>query len=74
MASAPRNSKAGDAGDFKPTTFTREVDGETKELTAHSPADAVRLAFDGWTDSGSLKASAPARSTTPTTTAGSAGA
>lgn len=77
MASTSRAaSKAGAPGDsdFKPSTFTRESDGETKELTAHSPADAVRLTFDGWKDTGSLKDSAPARSTTSTNTAGSAGA
>lgn len=72
---ADTSRKAGGAGDeFKPTTFTREVGGEKRELTAHSPADAVRLTYDGWTDTGAMKASAPARSTTPTQTAGNAGA
>jgi hypothetical protein len=74
MATAARNTKDAGDGEFKPTTFTREVDGETKELTAHSAADAVRLKFDGWKDTGSVSRSAPARSTTPTTTAGNAGA
>jgi hypothetical protein len=74
MTSTSRSKPDAGDGAFKPTTFTRESDGETKELTAHSPADAVRLTFDGWKDSGSLKASAPARSTTSTTAAGNAGA
>lgn len=69
-------SKAAQPADaeFQPTTFTREVDGVTKSLTVHSPADAVRLRFDGWKDTGKVAKDAPARSTTPTTTAGTAGA
>jgi hypothetical protein len=71
---ARKDAAAGDAGEFKATTFEREVDGEKQRLTAHSPADAVRLTFDGWTDTGSVAKDAPARSTTTTTTAGTAGA
>jgi hypothetical protein len=63
-----------DTDAFKPTTFSREVDGKTQELTAHSPADAVRLKFDGWRDTGAVSKTAPARSSTPTNTAGTAGA
>lgn len=65
---------AADAGDFKPTTFTRtDGDGVKKTLTANSPADAVRLRFEGWTEAGSAPRPAPPRSTT-TPTAGTAGA
>lgn len=60
---------------FEPKTFTRQVDGVTKELTANSAADAVRLIFDGWREkSGAASANAPARSTTPTRAAGDSGA
>lgn len=74
MATSTPRSKPEPTSDFKPTTFKREVAGETKELTVHSAADAVRLKFDGWKDTGSVSKSAPARSSTPTTTAGTAGA
>jgi hypothetical protein len=33
---------------FTPTTFTKTDDRGEHTLTAHSPADAVRLRFDGW--------------------------
>jgi hypothetical protein len=72
MAASDRSAKAAD--EFQPTTFEREVDGVTKRLTVHSPTDAVRLKYDGWKDTGKVAKDAPARSTTPTTTAGTAGA
>lgn len=59
---------------FEPTTFTRTTeDGEKQELTAYSPGDAVRLAFDGWTEKKTVSRTAPARSTSTTNTAGDAG-
>lgn len=40
-----------DNSDFTPVTFTRTgEDGKDRELIANSPADAVRLKFDGWTE------------------------
>lgn len=59
--------------EFTPVTFTKEVDGQTKELTAGSPADAVRLRFDGWRETGRVSKTAPVRSTPSTKTAGDAG-
>lgn len=59
---------------FEPTTFYRTTeDGEKQELTAYSPSDAVRLAFEGWSERKSVNPKAPARSTSTTTTAGDAG-
>jgi hypothetical protein len=36
--------------EFTPITFTKtdEVTGVERELAANSPADEVRLRFDGW--------------------------
>lgn len=28
--------------------FTKNIDGQTHTMTAATPADAVRLVFDGW--------------------------
>lgn len=57
---------------FEPVTFVKTGDdGEERELTASTPADAVRLKFDGWR---AKTAKAPARAgARPATTAGSAG-
>jgi hypothetical protein len=37
-----------DDGGFTPTTFTKTDERGEHELVANSPADAVRLRFDGW--------------------------
>ncbi len=35
--------------DFKPVTFSKKgSDGQDHEVVANSPADVVRLRFDGW--------------------------
>lgn len=41
--------------------FTRKnpTTGETYELTAHTPADAVKYRFDGWTESEAATAPEP---------------
>lgn len=50
---------------FQSKTFTKVgEDGETKELVTYSPADEVRLVFEGWREktggSKSAKSSTPA--------------
>ncbi len=40
------------------TTFTRTENGRTRTRVAHTPAEAVRLRFDGWTE---LEAAPPPR-------------
>jgi hypothetical protein len=40
-------------------TFVKEIDGQTRQQTAYSPADAVRLRFNGWREL--PEASAPAK-------------
>ena len=44
---------------FTPTVFERTDDDGTKhQLTATSPADAVRLRFNGWTETKKTTAAA----------------
>lgn len=63
---------AKDDDTFTPVTFTRTgEDGRDRELVANSPADAVRLRFEGWTEkpaSSRAKASSrPGSTSTPAT-------
>jgi hypothetical protein len=45
--------------DFKPVTFTKVDDRGEHELTATSPADVVRLRFDGWREKRASNAGRP---------------
>ncbi len=52
--------------DMKPITFTRNDDaGNTRTRIAYTPAEAVKLRFDGWTEQA-------ANSTNSTKTSGTA--
>lgn len=50
-----------DGDTFTPITFTKTDERGAHELTAHSPSDAVRLRFDGWSEkkTGGRQAAAP---------------
>ncbi len=34
--------------DFKPTTWTKEINGKTQTRTANTPSDEVFYKFEGW--------------------------
>jgi hypothetical protein len=47
---------------FAPVTFTKKIGDSTATLTAHSPAEAVKLRFDGWVEKGAARThAAPAK-------------
>lgn len=49
------------------TTFTKVIDGKVRTRDAHTPAEAVKLRFDGWTEQKATKATAsPSEATTAT--------
>jgi hypothetical protein len=48
---------------YTPKTFTREIDGKPVEKIAATPADAVRLEFDGWREKTTTRAATKAAST-----------
>jgi hypothetical protein len=35
---------------MEPITFTRTTDGKSEHRLAHTPAEAVKLRFDGWVE------------------------
>jgi hypothetical protein len=35
---------------FKPTTYTKKIDGQVVERTSATPAEGVQLVFDGWVE------------------------
>lgn len=51
------------AEEFEPITFTKTDDRGDHELVASSPADAVRLRFDGWRVKGAKPRKAAGKST-----------
>lgn len=42
-----KQQREGDT-EFQPVTFTKTDDRGDHTLTAHTPAEAVKLRFDGW--------------------------
>lgn len=48
---------------FKEITFTKTDERGDHELTATTPAEAVRLRFDGWREKGKAKPANAAKAT-----------